>query len=109
MLALRFTHRFIEHSVTLFTEAERLALIDFVSANPDTGDIVAGTGGVRKLRWGMAGQGKRGGARALYIFLRHKDALWFLDVYAKRDKSDLSPNDVTHLRAVVEAIKRAPG
>ena len=68
MPILRFTRKFVEHSVTLFTEAERLALIEHVSANPETGDVVAGTGGVRKLRWGMAGQGKRGGARACIFF-----------------------------------------
>lgn len=106
MPRLRFTHKFVEHSVTLFTDAERLALIDHVSANPEAGDVVAGTGGVRKLRWGMAGQGKRGGARALHLFLRHKDTLWLLDVYAKREKSDLSSNDVKRLRALVEEIKK---
>jgi hypothetical protein len=90
----------------LLTQIEQDALVAFVGANPEIGDIVAGTGGVRKLRWGMAGQGKRGGVRVLHLFLRHKDTLWLLDIYAKREKSDLGTADIKNLRALVETIKR---
>jgi hypothetical protein len=83
------------------------ALVRFVAANPEAGDIVAGTGGVRKLRWGIGGQGKRGGLRVLHLYLRHKDTLWLVDVYAKHDKPDLSPKDVKDVRAWAEAIKRS--
>jgi hypothetical protein len=58
------------------------------------------------LRWGVAAQGKRGGARVLHLFLRHKDQLWLLDIYGKREKADLSRADVKALRAVVDEIKR---
>lgn len=62
---------------------------------------------MRKLRWGMGGQGKRGGLRVLHLFLKHKDTVWLLDVYAKRDKLDLSPKDVRALGAWVDAIKQS--
>ena len=46
----------------LMTEEEREQLIAYLAANPTEGDLIPGTGGVRKLRWGLAGRGKRGGA-----------------------------------------------
>ena len=49
------------------TEEERALLVDYLGHNPTAGDLVQGTGGVRKLRWGLAGRGKRGGARVVYF------------------------------------------
>jgi len=76
-----------------------------VAANPEAGDVVPGTGGLRKLRWGMAGQGKRGGARVLQLYLKHRSTVWLLDVYGKREKADLSPADKKAIKKVVAAIK----
>jgi hypothetical protein len=75
------------------TEAERAVLVDYLAYNPTAGDLIAGTGGVRKLRWGLAGRGKRGGARVVYF---HHDAgmpLFALTAYAKNERADLSQND----------------
>jgi len=44
----------------LFSAAELTALIEFLGNHPDSGDVIPGTGGLRKLRWGLAGRGKRG-------------------------------------------------
>ena len=81
--------------------------MSFVASYPDAGDIVAGTGGVRKLRWGMRGGGKHGGARVLHLYLKNRTTVWLLDIYSKREKLDLSPSDVAAIKLAVMTIKNA--
>ena len=54
----------------LFSDAELAALVEFLGNHPDRGDIIPGTGGLRKLRWAMAGRGKRGGSKVIYYYHR---------------------------------------
>ncbi len=49
-------------------EAELDELVDYLSFHPTAGVLVPGSGGIRKLRWGLDGRGKRGGARVIYFF-----------------------------------------
>ena len=51
--------------------------------NPTVGDVVPGTGGVRKLRWSRPGMGKRGGMRVLYYVQDARGRIWLLTLYAK--------------------------
>ena len=55
----------------------QLYLINF----PDAGDVIRGSGGVRKLRWGLPGQGKRGGLRVVYYWIGKDEQILFLTVY----------------------------
>jgi hypothetical protein len=50
---------------------------------PEAGDIIPGSGGVRKLRWKRRGMGKRGGVRIIYYLMTKRDELWMLALYAK--------------------------
>jgi hypothetical protein len=59
------TAEFIAGARRILTESERLELVNFLAADPTAGDLMQGTGGARKLRWGAKGKGKRGGARAI--------------------------------------------
>ena len=52
-------------------------------ANPEAGDIIPGSGGVRKLRWGLPGIGKRGGMRVIYYAKLRQGQIWMLTLYAK--------------------------
>jgi hypothetical protein len=61
------TPEFLAASRGLLTDEERAVLVDYLAHNPTAGDLIPGTGGVRKLRWGLAGRGKRGGARVIYF------------------------------------------
>jgi len=65
------TPEFLSATRTLMDEAERAQLVDYLARNPTAGELIPGTGGVRKLRWGLEGRGKRGGARVVYF---HHDA-----------------------------------
>jgi hypothetical protein len=67
------TQLFIRQAASVWTDAERNAFVDFIAANPEEGDVIPGTGDVRKLRWGRQGSGKRGGARIVYFY--HDDAM----------------------------------
>ena len=59
------------------------ALQTFLSARPDAGDIIRGTGGIRKIRWGTKGRGKRGGSRIIYYWLVSEDEIYLLTLYRK--------------------------
>jgi hypothetical protein len=52
----------------VWDEAEREAFVDFIARNPEAGDVIPETGGVRKLRWRRPGSGKRGGVRVIYFY-----------------------------------------
>jgi hypothetical protein len=104
------TPGFLSSTRKLMTDDERMLLVDYLAHNPTSGDLIPGTGGVRKLRWGLPGRGKRGGARVIYF---HHDAgmpLFALTAYAKNERADLSQqdrNDFRQLTALlVERFKR---
>lgn len=109
MATVKTTATFDRRAARLLGEMAVAELSAYLAAHPEAGDVVAGTGGVRKVRWALPGRGKRGGARALHLHLRHKDTLWLLDLYAKSEKADLSAADLKAVRAVVAAIKAAAG
>lgn len=56
---------------------------------PDAGGLIRGSGGVRKIRWGVAGRGKRGGVRVIYYLRSHQDEMWMLTVYAKNEEASI--------------------
>jgi len=72
--------------------------------NPEAHPVIAGAGGVRKARWGRLGQGKRGGVRAIYYFTSLVGTVYMLDIYAKNQKSDLTPDDKKELKRIVEGL-----
>ncbi|MDR3418073.1 MAG: hypothetical protein P4L83_18010 [Nevskia sp.] len=62
------TPEFLAATRKLLDDEERAALVEHLAHNPSTGDLIPGTGGVRKLRWALEGRGKRGGARVIYFY-----------------------------------------
>lgn len=69
---------------------------------PNLGVKIPGTGGLRKLRWGVEGKGKRGGIRVIYYWLVADDELFMLYVYSKNEREDLTDEQKRILRKVVE-------
>ena len=70
---------------------------------PDKGAIIRGGGGVRKMRWSLPGQGKRGGARVIYYWSPRHAAIIMLWMYRKNEQEDLTKDQLKRLRQVVEA------
>jgi hypothetical protein len=94
----------------LMNDEERALLVDYLAYNPTAGDLIPGTGGVRKLRWGLDGRGKRGGARVIYFHHDTAMPLFALTAFAKNERADLSQQDRNDFRQLttllVEAFKR---
>ena len=74
---------FMRQATGIWSDEERQAFVDFIARNPEAGDLVPETGGVRKIRWGRRGSGKRGGVRGIYFFHGLEIPLFLLMIYAK--------------------------
>ena len=82
----------------LLAEADRRA------AHPMAGDLIAGTGGVRKLRWARDGRGKSGGVRAIYYFHSEAMPLYLLTMFAKNERANLSKAERNELADLVDVL-----
>jgi len=72
---------------------------------PESGDLIRGSGGIRKVRWSERGKGKSGGLRVIYYLITRREHLLFLTVYRKSEVSDLSPAEVRRLRDLVKSLE----
>jgi hypothetical protein len=86
-----------------WTEDERGEFSAWLSDNPEAGDVVPNSAGVRKVRWGRQGSGKRGGVRIIYFNHLKNGQIWLLTVYAK-SKVGNAPAHI--LKALKEEIER---
>jgi hypothetical protein len=77
----------------LLTADERDAVIDLVAYEPTCGDLIPGTGGLRKVRIGRGRSGKRGGARVIYYFYNEDFPILLMALYAKNEKGDLTARE----------------
>lgn len=84
------------------SDDEYIGLQGFLLKRPETGKIVRGSGGVRKLRWAIAGKGKSGGIRIIYYWKKQEDEVWLLAVYGKSERETI-PAHI--LRRIAEEIR----
>ncbi|HEU0016637.1 MAG TPA: hypothetical protein VFQ45_23345 [Longimicrobium sp.] len=87
----------------LLDDEEFRALQNVLLANPASGAVISGTGGLRKLRWSAPGSGKRGGIRVIYYVFDQKKLILLLLIYRKNEQEDLSQEQKRVLRMLVEA------
>lgn len=97
---------FVAAARKLMDETERSSLILFLAFNPEAGDLVPGTGGVRKLRWGLEGRGKRGGARVIYYFHSERIPLFVITAYAKNVRDDISDADRNDMKRMTKLLAK---
>jgi hypothetical protein len=98
------TPEFLSATRRLMDDEERTLLVDYLASNPLAGDLVPGTGGVRKLRWALEGRGKRGGARVIYFYFNVDLPLFALTDYAKNERADLSGADRNDFRRLTKLL-----
>lgn len=77
------TSVFIRYANQVWSDAERIAFINWIASNPLTGDVIPHSGGCRKVRWSRGGMGKRGGVRVIYFNQLEAGKIGLLIVYAK--------------------------
>ena len=78
------------------------ALQQTLITNPQAGAVIPGSGGVRKLRWGVAGRGKRGGIRVVYYVRLRQGQIWMLTVYAKNVSENIPPRVLRKIREEID-------
>lgn len=103
------TPGYLKDAEAIFTTQERDAIVAMVASDPRCGEILQGTGGVRKVRVGRGGQGKSGGARVVYI---HHDAghpIFLLAAFAKNDKANLSKAERNEMAKFVKTLFKPTG
>ena len=93
-----FSSKFDKAARRIFSEGELRELMLFLAETPDSGDVIPGLKGCRKLRWGARGKGKRGGARVIYIRFVSRTEIRFLRAYLKSEQGDLSAQETNQLK-----------
>lgn len=101
------TPEFLAATRRMMTDEERGLLVDYLAYNPAAGELIPSTGGVRKLRWGLEGRGKRGGARVVYFYHNEAMPLFALTAYAKNERADLSQADRNDFRRLTALLVEA--
>lgn len=84
------------------SEDEYLGLQVHLLQHPESGDIIRGSGGVRKIRWSTKGKGKSGGIRLIYYWKVSEEEIWLLTVYSKSEQETI-PGHI--LKKIAEEIK----
>lgn len=97
---------FKKEAPKIFKPEELLELKAYIKANPTKGDIIQGTGGIRKLRWSAGGKGKSGGARVIYFYYILGKRIHLMTCYTKNVQSDISPKVKKQLKAIVDLITK---
>ncbi len=102
MLTVVETSRFVRLSERFWNEADRMEFIDYIAVSPDAGDVVPGTGGLRKIRWGQGGRGKRGGVRVIYYNQLDNGEAWLLLVYDKTIQENIAAHILRQIKEEIE-------
>ena len=102
MLSFIETRHFTRIVVDYLSDEEYGELQVALAADPDLGPVIPGSGGVRKLRWGQPGRGKRGGVRVIYYVKRHDGVIWMLTIYAKNQASTIAPEVLLGIKREID-------
>lgn len=86
------------------SDEEREAIVDLIASNPDAGDEIAGTGGMRKLRIAGKGKGKSGGYRAITFFSGQDIPVFLVTMYGKSQKENITDAEKNVMKSLAGAI-----
>jgi mRNA-degrading endonuclease RelE of RelBE toxin-antitoxin system len=95
---------FSRHVYDYLSEDEYLGLQSYLLLYPESGKIVPGSGGVRKVRWAMSGKGKSGGVRVIYYFKKKDDEIWLLTIYRKSEVENIPAHILRQIAKELENV-----
>ncbi len=104
MITVAELPEYIRRAEKLLSDAERRDVVDYLAIHPKAGNVMEGTGGVRKLRWGRGGRGKSGGVRVVYYFHSGAMPLYLLTLSAKNEQANLSKAERNELAGLVDIL-----
>ena len=81
-----------------------LSLQEFLCLKPDLGQIITGTGGLRKLLWALPGKGKRGNIRVIYIDFIFYEKLYLITAYKKSQKVNLKKDEKNKVKRLIKQL-----
>lgn len=93
---------FTDRVIKILTDEDYYDLQNLLVERPDSGSIIPGSGGLRKLRWKGSGHGKRGGSRIIYYWFTKKDVILMLFIYTKNESTDMTPEQVKVLKKLIK-------
>lgn len=93
---------FTKYIYEYLSEDEYLGLQSFLLQYPESGKVVPGSGGVRKVRWAMSGRGKSGGVRVIYYFRAQNNEIWLLTIYSKNEMENIPAHILRQIAKEIE-------
>ncbi|WP_234197558.1 MULTISPECIES: transcriptional regulator [Pseudacidovorax] len=102
MFTVSETRAFVRTMEAVWRGGEREAFIDWIARNPLAGDLIVGSGGLRKVRWSRPGTGRRGGTRVITYTLLDEGQVWLLVGYTKARFDNLPTEFLVRLRKEID-------
>jgi hypothetical protein len=101
------TPQFVKNADRLLTGQQHFDLVTRIAADPLAAPEIPETGGVRKLRFGLGGKGKRGGARVIYYVFDEDHPIYLITMYGKGERANLTPAETRQMKQLTTALKAA--
>lgn len=102
-------YEFQKRAEGLLRSDEKASIINYLASRPQSGDLMQGTGGIRKLRWSAQGRGKSGGVRVIYYYHNGKTPLFLLTVFGKGEKANISKAERNELAKLTQILLKHYG
>lgn len=96
------TSVFTRRVLKLLSDENYRSLQQVLVANPEAGNLIRQSGGLRKIRWSGKGRGKRGGVRIIYYWAPGHETILMLLMYGKNEQDDLTPGQLRILKHLIE-------
>jgi hypothetical protein len=89
-----------------FTDNELKALQEELTINPEIGNVIQGTGGLRKMRFSFENRGKSGSARVCYVDFAVYEKIYLITAYSKNEKDNLSNTEKNSIKSLIKALEK---
>ena len=104
MITVAETASYLRDAESQLPAADRFAIVEFLAQRQKAGVLIAGAGGIRKLRRAKPGRGKLGGVRVVYYFHSDEMPLYLLALFAKNERANLSPSERNDLAKLADVL-----